>query len=117
MYHGSSSRDLPLHEGLCLAGEEDAALDYALYSAFGPDRYVHEVTADLDGLTVLHLDEGYDRDENIAPADLDPSAFPGADVIVFADETIRGRAHDTYRLLTPAALAAVTVTRAVRAGQ
>jgi hypothetical protein len=107
MFHGSSSQTLALHEGLCLAEDENIARDYAIYTS--GDSYLHDLELSFAGLTVTELDEGYDRDANIAPADLDPSAFPGTDIITFTDETITGREHVTYRLLTPAALAAVTV--------
>jgi hypothetical protein len=107
MFHGTSSAGLPLHEGLCLAEDDERAWDYAR-CAFGDIRYVHRAELDLDGLTVLELDEGYQRDGNVAPADLDPAGFPGTDVIVFDDETPHGRYHVTYRLLTSRALAALT---------
>jgi hypothetical protein len=108
MYHGSRDEQIVLHEGLCLTGSYWNAVSYAM----GARRFAHEVTVGLDGLTVLNLDEGFDRDENIAPADLDPAGFPGTDVLVFTDEDPQGREHETYRLLTPAALAAVTVVSA-----
>ncbi len=106
MYHGTSSATLPVHAGLCLTGDRDHAADYAA-ACYGT-RYIHEVAIDLTGLTVRDLDAGYDRDANDAPADADPADFPGADVIVFADETPAGHRHTTWRLLTPAALAAIT---------
>jgi hypothetical protein len=109
MFHGSSSQTLALHEGLCLAGYESEAEDYTEGNG-SPRAWLHAVDIDLDGLNVLELEDGYDRDGNIAPADLDPAGFPGTDVIVFADESPKGRAHITYRLLTAAALAAVTIT-------
>ena len=109
MFHGSSSQTLDLHQGICLTEHDSIARDYAIYSS-SDAGCIHHVEFAFAGLSVLELDEGYDRDANIAPADLDPAAFPGTDVIIFADETITGRAHLTYRLLTPAAIAAVTVT-------
>lgn len=107
MYHGTSSAALPIHEGLCLTSDDDRAREYAA-ACYGT-RYVHEVTIDLAGLAVTDLDEGYDRDANEAPADADPASF-GCDVIIFADETPHGHHHTTWRLLTTAALAAITVT-------
>jgi hypothetical protein len=105
MHHGTSCGTLPLHEGVCLADDEGPAAEYAL-SAHGT-HLVHTVTLALDGLEVLEVD-GYDHDGNTAPGD-DGEGY-GADVIIFDDETPHQHRHVTYRLMTPAALAAVTVT-------
>ncbi len=107
MYHGNAGK-LGLHTGLCLADDPDIAYDYAAATAGGYDlRYVHTVELDLDGLRVVEV-AGYDRDDNVAPGDGDDTY--GADVMVYDDETITGRAHRTWRLMTPAALAALTHT-------
>ena len=106
LYHGTTQAELPLHPGLCLAASDTCAGQYRAYNG---GRYVHEASLALGALTVLDLDEGYDRDANLAPADLDPASFD-ADVIVFTDETPGGKEHLTYRLLTARALAALTVT-------
>ena len=105
MFHGTDNEALPVHEGLCLTPREDAAEDYARNAA-GYDGRLHEVSLDLDGLTVLEA-AGYDRDANRACGD-GTEAY-GADVLVFTDESPKGREHLTYRLMTAAALAAVTV--------
>lgn|SRR5487761_1659574 len=107
MYHGSSAGEVSLHQGLCFTDDVERARDYALYGGFGPVRYVHSAVIDFDGLVVAEMD-GFDRDENVAPGDL--AASGGADVIVYDDETPAGRRHRTYRLLTAAALARLTVT-------
>lgn len=106
LWHGTAEAELPLHEGLCLAETESAADGYRRYNR---GRYVHAVILDFEGLRVMELDDRYDRDANTAPADADPRDYD-ADVIIFTDETPDGKEHATYRLLTAAALAAVTVT-------
>lgn len=110
-YHGNAD-ELVLHPGFCVTEDEGIAADYGTYASSSEGR-VHTVELDLDGLTVVELDEGHDWDANVAPgdngetyADEDGNA---ADVIIFADATAYGREHETYRLMTPAALAAVTL--------
>ena len=108
VHHGSSSDTLPVHPGLCLTEDEDSAADYAR-SAFGT-HYVHEAALNLDGLTVIDADGDWDRDENTAASDLGGD-YDGADIITYDDETPMNRRHVTYRLMTPAALAALTAVR------
>jgi hypothetical protein len=103
MYHGNYESTAVLHPGLCLTDDDDLARDYGR----GSRGRLHALDVDLAGLTVADLADGYDHDENTAPGD-DGQGF-GADVIVFWDETDAGRRHRTWRLMTPAALAAVTV--------
>lgn len=104
MAHGTTTTFTP-HLGLCLTDDETAAADYAIYDAHDDgDPVLHFVDIDLDGLTVTEID-GYNPTSNHAPGDND-EAF-AADVIVFDDETIRGRGHRTWRLMTPAAVAAL----------
>jgi len=112
MYHGSSSQTPALHEGLCLAEDDDAARDYAFAACQA--HYLHTVDIDLTGLVVIDAPGDWDRDENTAASDFGGSY--GADVIVYDDETPVNRRHVTYRLMTPAALAAVTVTGTCDAG-
>lgn len=107
MFHGNHEAGITLHPGLCLTDDDDAARDYGR----GSRGWVHALDVDLDGLTVTETD-GYDHDANEAPGDYDLSL--GADIIVFWDETDDARRHQTWRLLTPAALAAVTVTGSER---
>jgi hypothetical protein len=106
VYHGSAG-ELTLHLGLCLTGNQ-AAADYARYAS--SEGRVHEVELDLDGLTVVELDEGHDWDANTAPGDngedYRDQAGDIADVIIFTDATATGRQHVTYRLMTDKALAA-----------
>jgi hypothetical protein len=99
MYHGNGD-ELALHEGLCLTDDARIAAEYA----YGDGGVVHTIEVDLTGLAVCEV-EGYDRSENSAPGD-DLTQWD-ADVIVYTDETINGRPHRTWRLMSAAALAAV----------
>lgn len=100
-WHGNHEGTLTLHVGLCLTDDDEAARHY------GRRGFVHRAELNLAGLTVLDID-GYDHDANAAPGDHGEDY--GADVIVFWDETDCARRHETWRLMTPAALAALAVT-------
>jgi hypothetical protein len=94
--------------GWCLTDDPNRAGDYARSSA-----YLATVAVDFDGLTVEEC-EGYDRTENETPAD-DPAFREaarrrGVDVLVYEDEGESGQHHWTWRLVSPRALAAATVT-------
>lgn len=110
-YHGNAG-ELVLHPGFCVTEDEDTAADYGTYASASDGR-VHEVEVDLDGLTVVELDEGHDWDSNEAPGDNGETYTDEdgnvADVIVFTDATAYGKQHETYRLMTPAAIATVTL--------
>ena len=109
LWHGTDHDDLPVHSGLCLADDEDAAASYG--------DQVFEIEIDLDGLVVeeVEIDLGaIKRDGEDYPADgaADRARYlaRGVDVIVFADIADRlggGREHPTYRLLSAAALARI----------
>lgn len=104
MAHGTTTEFTP-HIGLCLTDDDTAAADYAIYDAHDDgDPVIHWIHLTLDGLTVAEID-GYDPTGNVAPGDRDE--LDGADVVVFDDETVRGRVHRTWRLITPAAVAAI----------
>lgn len=108
LYHGTRKSDLPRHAGLCLAETALIARDYA-----GDDGDVYEVTVDDD---VLSWDRvaGYDHDTDTAPADRRPADLAnelGVDAVWYADESPMQRAHDTLRLLTEDALAAIVSAR------
>lgn len=114
IYHGSAD-EVTLHIGLCLTPGDEAAADYARYASLGDGRgRIHRLELNWDGLTVVELDEGHDWDSNTAPGDggeeYRDEAGNLADVIVFTDATAYGRRHETIRLMTDKALAAVTVT-------
>lgn len=107
MYHGNHESTAALHLGLCLTEDDDAARDYGR-PGYASDGWLHEMELDLDapGLVISAI-SGYDHDANQAPGDDDDSH--GADILIFADETDAGRRHETYRLMTPAALAACSL--------
>jgi hypothetical protein len=107
MFHGGRNMMLI---GLCLTDCERVAESYA--GRNGGEVLTADV--DLDSLTVLELDEGYDRDADRAPgdtaADCARYAAQGVDVIVFTDEDPRGREHTTWRIVSARGLAAVSLT-------
>lgn len=108
MYHGNRAETLALHQDLCLADDDRIAAEYA----YGDGGTVHTVEINLTGLWVVEVD-GFDRDDNFAPGD-DHTEFE-ADVLVFDDETINGQPHRTWRLMSDAALAAVSIIGATDA--
>jgi hypothetical protein len=97
VYHGSHNNLLgtgSAHEGMCFTESIDSAESY------GSEIY----TLDLDGLTIVECD-GYDREENYAPAD--SSAYRSkfdCDVIKYDDEDEHGRQHTCYRILSARAI-------------
>ncbi len=107
LFHGTDHDTLPLHAGLCLADDEDAASTYG--------ENVHEVTLDLDGLTVEEVEidlAAIKRDGEDYPADSasDRATYlaRGVDIIVYSDIADRlggGAEHLTYRILSDRALA------------
>lgn len=106
-YHGSRN-GLTLHEGVCLVNREDVAESYAR----GGDVVAVDVA--LSGLVVEDVDVTDEmRDEVEYPGDRaeDRAAFlaRGVDAIIYDDETETGRQHRCLRLLSPRALAAVSV--------
>ena len=104
LYHGGE--ELSKHSGLCLCEMANIAEQYARQQG----GIVWEMTADLSGLNIL--------DVQVSQDDLDNNEYPGdraeqraayiaqgVDVIRFADQTDRGYAHQTLRILSEAALA------------
>lgn len=105
MHHGSFRSDITPHLGFCLTDDADTAACYAT------DRgYLATINLDLAGLTVTHLD-GYDAETNWAPGD--DHEHHDADVIAYDDADENGRRHQTWRLVSAAAVAACTVTTVV----
>ena len=103
MHHGS--RDgISLYIGLCLTDDADLAAHYG--------RTIDAVELDLAALTVAEA-PAYDRETNEAPGDTEEQlaayAALGIDVLVFMDETPRGRTHRTWRIASSRGLAAVRV--------
>ena len=99
LHHGAHTA-FTAHKGLCLTPSCSAAMTYA------QSGLLVLADIDLDGLTVLEVDD-YDRNTDDAPGD-DGDAH-GADVLVYADETETGLAHRTYRLMSAAAIARLQV--------
>jgi hypothetical protein len=110
LYHGTTRTEFPRHVGLCLCESAQTAAHYA-----GPSGTVYAVEIDEDALDWVTVD-GYDRDTNEAPADRNPAALAaehGVEAVWFSDEDPHQRAHDTLRLLTPAAVAAIISATAI----
>jgi hypothetical protein len=105
MYHGAHT-NFALHPGICLTDDVRTAQAYARRG------FVAGVVVDLAGLTVQAV-EGYNRDADVAPGDDGDSR--GADVLVYTDEDPDGREHQTWRLMTPSAIARVSAAWAVSA--
>ena len=108
LYHGTRSDTLTAIIGLCLTPDQDAAARYARRSGT-----VYEVAISLDGLSVLDVEVAQsDIDDNNWPGDSDESVAAlvgqGADVVRYTDMDEQGYTHTTLRLLTPAAVAAVS---------
>ena len=108
LYHGTRSATFSASIGLCLTPDQDAAARYARRSGT-----VYEVAISLDSLTVLDVEVAQsDIDNNNWPGDSDESVATlvaqGADVVRYTDMDEQGYTHTTLRLLTPAAVAAVT---------
>ena len=92
------------HIGLCLTDSERARYGEIVYA----------VTIDTSDLSIgtVEIDRA-DRDANVWPGDTAASRAElieeGYDIISYEDEDDRGVQHQTWRLLTPAAVAACTV--------
>ncbi len=109
LYHGAYD-EFELHLGQCYTDDASAAQSYA---DRGEEGVLVSVALDLTDLTVVTV-EGYNRDEDEAPGDRSLSEFPGVDVIMYADEDMRGWAHDCWRLVSERALSAVTVGTSIQ---
>ena len=110
MYHGTRHSELPRHAGLCLCETAATARAYA-----GAEGTVYAVTIDDDLLSWDRV-EGYDRDTDTAPADRRPADLAAeldVSAVWYTDEDPRGRAHDTLRLLTTDALAAIVAVESI----
>jgi hypothetical protein len=107
-YHGGNG--INLHSGLCLVDDERAAGDYAE----GRGGEVVEVEVDLSGLNVVEVEVTREMiDNQDFPGDTAKGraamVADGVDAIKYDDMTPEGRTHRTLRLLSPKALAAVTL--------
>lgn len=97
--HGAHTRYTP-HVGQCYTDDDMSARHYA-----GQHGQVAWISLDLDGLSVLQLDHGYDREANEAPGDNGEDY--GADVIIYEDEDGHGFSHTTWRLMTKRAVESI----------
>jgi hypothetical protein len=104
-FHGAHTR-FSTHLGLCLTDDEDTARNYAGISR----GHLATMELDLAALTVIEC-EAIDWDANEAPGDDGDSR--DADVLVFDDADEYGREHRTWRLMTQAAIDALTVVSVV----
>jgi len=108
LYHGGE--ELVKHSGLCLCEYAHIAEQYAKQQG----GEVWTLTADLSGLNIL--------DVQVSQDDLENNEYPGdraeqraayiaqgVDIIRFADQTDRGYAHQTLRILSEPALARLAV--------
>ena len=103
-FHGTDNEEFQAYVGLCLTQCELSAGDYG--------GNIFPLWLNLDGLRVVDANHLVDRENQNYPGDRNPCELASeidADVIFYDDETCRGRSHDTWRLLTPAAVAAVEV--------
>ena len=107
-YHGTGAT-LTAHVGLCITDDEIAAAHYAMVNDSQAPT-VHGVTLDTTDLTVTEVEYDYDATEPV----LDGCT---ADVAEYVDCDEQGRTHRTWMLLTPAAVAALTVTTATPADE
>ena len=102
LFHGAHTA-FSAHEGQCWTDCDEAANRYAQHS--GPVAYM---ALDLSELTVEEC-EGYDYDENSAPADSAEfraaAAARGVDVLVYDDCDEQGQEHTCYRLVSERAVA------------
>jgi hypothetical protein len=109
LYHGAHT-DFTLHTGICFTDSVMVAANYA-----GMNGEVGIIEADLSGLEVVDLGLGYNHDENVAAGD--DGEDLGADVLIYDDEDINGRIHTTWRLMTEAAVAKVTIVETLEVGE
>ena len=107
-YHGTGAA-LTAHVGLCITDDEIAAAHYAMVNDSQAPT-VHGVTLDTTDLTVTEVEYDYDATEPV----LDGCT---TDVAEYVDCDEQGRTHRTWMLLTPAAVAALTVTTATPADE
>ena len=98
-------RSLSVREGQCWTDDPDAAEEYATAAGL-------LARAELAAELVIEDCEGYDHDNNWAPAD-DPTfraaaAARGVDVLRYEDCAESGTEHTCYRLVSERAVASLT---------
>ena len=109
LFHGAHSASAhAAHEGMCLTRELAVAEAYA-----GGKGFLY--TAVLPAGLVVASCEGYDHDEDEAPADQlsfrAARAAEGIDLVVYDDEDVRGNLSACYRLVSARAVAACVLVR------
>ena len=107
-YHGTRNNAVTIHVGLCVTTDEAAARRY------GRCGLVAELVIDTASLRILSVGVSReDIDANNWPGDTAASAAAivanGYDAVEYVDMDCDGNTHPTLRLLTPAAVAAVTI--------
>lgn len=104
-YHGAYDLGHTAHEGICLTDDESVAAAYG--------RNIYSAEMDMRSLRVEAC-EGYDHDEDDAPADhaafRAAAATRGVDVLTYEDEDQMGRVFTCYRLISERAVAACLLT-------
>jgi len=105
LFHGSNKNTtLTPHIGICLTDSESSAEAFA----GGNENQVYTIDIDLSGLTIADMDDGYDRENDIAPGDdaddITEMQNDGIDVITYTDEDEFGRQHDCWRIISALAL-------------
>lgn len=107
-FRGTKSSTPSPRIGWCLTTDEDAAAKYAR------GAQVFAFSFNDSGLVVVDVEVSReDMDENNWPGDTVASiaalVAQGYDAVTYLDMDESGRTHPTLRLLTPAAVAALTV--------
>jgi hypothetical protein len=102
LFHSTRRAEFTAHIGACLARR--------VLPAYG--RQAFEVELSTAGLTVEEVEVSReDIDANNWPGDSDESlaalAARGVDIVVYDDMDPQGQQHQTYRLVSAAAVAAV----------
>ena len=104
-FHGTFKNDPILHLGQTFADNEDTARNYG-----GSRGKLFNGTVDLKGLRIAHV-KPFDRDDANYGAIGDRESEilwlqqQGVDLIVFDDEDPHNRQHESWRIVSPKALA------------
>lgn len=103
VFHGSHAGTKEGFIGICLT---ESPMSAWVYGGRASAQSIMITSLCLAGLQVKEVN-GYNRDDNDAPGD--DGNTHGADVLIFDDEDEDGREHTTYRLMTQAAVDALTI--------
>lgn len=104
LFHGSHNANSGIFEGQCWTEDRDVAECYARMG--GGEGLVLSLTIDEYALVVVECD-GYDRNENEAPADrASYRAALECDLAMYDDEDEQGSQHDCVRICSDRAVAA-----------